>query len=306
MRGDRPRRPELSVVIASVNGYPYLAQCLDSLSKQTGKDRAEVIVAAASGVDTAARVTADFPWARLVLCNGPRTIPALRAVGIRQARADIVVTTSDRYAFDEGWYERILEAHAGNPRPAIGGAVENGSRERLVDWAVYLCEYGKFMLPFPAGPALDLAGPNVSYKRAVLEEICGDLLDSHGAWEGALHARLRERGMELWIDPSIVVYHANAPGFWKALTQRYYFGRSFAAARVQAAPAHVRAFFVAICLLLPPLFLWRYARYCVTKRRFVRDLVKTSPLLVLFAAAWSIGEFFGYAFGDGRASLQVR
>ena len=43
--------------------------------------------------------------------------------------------------------------------------------KRLIDWAVYICEYGKFMLPFPAGQAADLPGPNVSYKRAILESV---------------------------------------------------------------------------------------------------------------------------------------
>lgn len=47
-------------------------------------------------------------------------------------------------------------------------------------------------------------------------------------------------------------------------------------------------------------------RYFIGKRRFVREVVKTSPLLVLFAVAWSVGEFFGYAFGDGGASLRVK
>ena len=159
---------------------------------------------------------------------------------------------------------------------------------------------------FPAGSVTDLPGPNVSYKREVLETACGDLLDELRAWENVLHGRLLSRGMDLWIDPGIVVYHAKVFGFWDFLTQRYYFGRSFAATRVATAPLGTRAFWVAISLLLPPLFLWRYARYFIGKRRFVREVIKTSPLLVLFAVAWSVGEFFGYAFGDGGASLRVK
>jgi hypothetical protein len=33
---------------------------------------------------------------------------------------------------------------------AVGGAVENGSVERTVDWAAFFCEYARFM---PARPA---------------------------------------------------------------------------------------------------------------------------------------------------------
>ncbi len=302
----REPNPSLSVVIASVNGYRYIAQCLSSLAKQRDRARGEVIVVEGSGDDTARRVAEEFPWVRLIACSTPKPIPELRSIGIQEAKAPIVATTEDHCVFDEDWYGQILRAHESSPEPAIGGAVENGSRERLVDWAAYICEYGKFMLPFPAGSATDLPGPNVSYKREVLETVCGDLLDERRAWETVLHGRLLSRGMELRLDPRIVVYHAKEFGFWDFLTQRYYFGRSFAATRVAAAPFGTRAFWVTISLLLPPLFLWRYARYFVGKRRFVREVVKTFPLLVLFAVAWSVGEFFGYAFGDGGASLRVK
>ena len=298
--------PALSVVIASVNGYRFIAQCLRSLAKQRDRARAEVIVVEGSGDDTAMRVAEEFPWVRLIPCSTPKPIPELRSIGIREAKAPIVATTEDHCVFDEDWYGQILRAHEANPQPAIGGAVENGSRERLVDWAAYICEYGKFMLPFPAGPATDLPGPNVSYKREVLEQACGDLLDERRAWENVLHGRLLSQGQALRIDPGIVVYHAKQFGFWEFLAQRYYFGRSFAATRLAKAQRPTRAFWVAISLLLPPLFLWRYARYFVGKRRFVKEVVKTFPLLVVFAVAWSVGEFFGYAFGDGGASLRVK
>lgn len=297
-------RPALSVVIASVNGYEYIAQCLCSLERQCARDLAEVIVTEGSGDDTAARIAEEYPWARVFPFATARTIPQLRTFGIRQARAEIVVTTEDHCVFDEHWYERIIQAHREHPDAAIGGAVENGSR-RLVDWAVYICEYGKFMLPFPAGPAADLAGPNVSYKREVLDQVCGDLLD-RGVWENVLHERLLLKKQGLRLDPSIVVYHAKRFRVGDFLQQRYYFGRSYAAVRVERAPFSKRAFYTVVAPLLPPLFLVRYARYFFGKRRFIREFMQTVPLLVLFAAAWSVGEFFGYALGDGGASLRVK
>ncbi len=297
--------PALSVVIASVNGYPYIARCLSSLEEQRAKAGAEVIVVEGSGDDTARRIAEEYPWATVIPLSIPRPIPQLRSLGIRRARGGIVVTTEDHCLFDQDWYERILQAHRVHPHPAIGGAVENGSRGRLVDWAAYICEYGKFMLPFPSGPATDLPGPNVSYKRDVLEEVCGDLLDQ-GVWENVLHERLLSQGMGLWMEPSIVVYHAKTFGFWEFLAQRYHFGRSFAAGRVARAPLSTRAFFGVISPLLPPLFLWRYARAFIGKRRFIGEFIKTLPLLVLFAVAWSVGEFLGYAFGDGGSSLRVK
>ena len=297
--------PELSVVIASVNGYGYIAECLRALERQRGRGRAEVIVVEASGNGAAERIARDFPWATVVPAAAPRPIPELRSVGIRRARAGIVVTTEDHCVFAEDWFDQILHAHEAHPHAAIGGAVENASRARLVDWAAYLCEYGSFMLPFAAGASAALPGPNVSYRRSVLEQAAGDLL-ARGVWENVIHDRLRARGEQLWLEPSIVVYHKKTFAFWEFLTQRYYFGRSYAATRVQEAPWSRRAFFVAVSLLLPPLFLWRYLRNVLVRRRFVRELLLAIPLLAIFAAAWSVGEFFGYAFGDGGASRRVK
>jgi glycosyltransferase involved in cell wall biosynthesis len=298
--------PMLSLVIASVNGYRYIAQCLGSLAEQHANECAEVIVAEGSGDDTAKRILEEYPWVRVIQPSTQRSIPELRSIGIREAKAQIVVTTEDHCLFDKDWYHRILLSHQACPHhPAIGGAVENGSRERFVDWAAYICEYGPFMLPFLSGPTQDLPGPNVSYKRELLEKACGDLLDK-GVWENVLHERLRSMGMELRMEPSIIVYHAKTFGFWEFLAQRYYFGRSFAATRVARAPLSTRAFYVIISPFLPPLFLWRYARTFIGKRRFIKELIATSPLLVIFAMAWSVGEFLGYAFGDGGSSLRVK
>lgn len=298
-------RPALSVVIASVNGYQHIARCLDSLAKQRTRECAEVIVVEGSGDDTPRRVIEKYPWAIVIPPSTPRPIPELRSIGIRLARADIIVTTEDHCLFNEDWYEKILEAHRTYPDPAIGGAVENGSSKRLVDWAVYICEYSKFMLPFPSGPGTDLPGPNVSYKRDILKKLCSDLIE-RGVWENVLHERLLSAGMRLRMDPSIVVYHAKTFGCWEFLAQRYYFGRSFAAGRVAQATLLNRAFFVGISPFLLPLFLWRYARCFYGKQRFGKEFIKALPLLVIFALAWSVGEFFGYAFGDGGSSLRVK
>jgi GT2 family glycosyltransferase len=298
-------KPALSVVIASVNGYEYIAQCLDSLEKQRAKEIGEVIVLEASEDDAAKRVAREYTWAKVIPISPPLPIPKLRSIGIRLAQADIAVTTEDHCVVDDDWYERILEAHRTYSNPAIGGAIENGSRERLVDWAAYICEYGKFMLPFPPGSGSDLPGPNVSYKKQILEKECSDLLDE-GVWENVLNGRMVSSGYELWMDPSIVVYHAKRFGFWDFLAQRYYFGRSYAATRVAQAPLATKAFLVAISPFLTPLFLWRYAGYFFGKRRFIKEFFISLPLLILFALAWSVGEFLGYSLGDGGASLRVK
>jgi hypothetical protein len=148
--------PALSIAIASVNGYRYIAQCHRSLAKQRYRDRGEVIVVKGCADVTAMRVAQEFLWVRPIACATPKPIPEMRSIGNREAKTPIVTTTEDHCVF------------------------ENGSRE---------------------------------YKRDVLEKVCGDLLDQLRAWVNVLHGLLLARGMELRIDPAIVVYQAKVLGF---------------------------------------------------------------------------------------------
>ena len=297
--------PELSVIITSVNGYRYIAECLGSIENQSFALRSEVNVLERSGDDTASRISKAYPWVSVIPVLTEESIPRLRSMGIRRARADIVVTTEDHCVFDEDWFSRIHDSHLRYPDAVIGGSVENGSCERLIDWAAYFCDYGNFMRPFPTGPSADLPGSNVSYKKKVLEDVCGDLLDA-GVWENRLYQRLLATGMKLRIDASIVAYHIKTFNFSEFILQRYYFGRSFAAYRFARGLLLKRMWYLAISLFLPPLLVWRYAKCCFSRKRFRIKFIKTLPLQIIFAVAWSFGEFMGYAFGDGGSTSKVR
>ena len=77
--------PALSVVIASVNGYRYIAQCLRSLTGQRGPERAEIIVIEASGDDSARRIGVEYPEVTVIPVADPRSIPALRITSTRDS-----------------------------------------------------------------------------------------------------------------------------------------------------------------------------------------------------------------------------
>ena len=101
--------PPLSVVIASVNGMPYVARCLDALARNAPE--AEVIVADATDEATRAEVAERFPTVRLIEADGAATVPALRAAGIAAARAPYVAVIEDHCLVRPGWASRIVEWH---------------------------------------------------------------------------------------------------------------------------------------------------------------------------------------------------
>ena len=150
--------PVVSVLIASVNGRPMIEECLAALEAQTAARSAEVVVADATDGETRTALRARFPDVRLLVFPKGTTIPVLRTAAFDASRASIVAVTEDHCLPETNWIEEIC-ASLENPGcegvAMVGGAVENGSRDRLVDWAVYFCEYARYMRPVPDGPHAD-------------------------------------------------------------------------------------------------------------------------------------------------------
>ena len=295
-------RPELSVVIASVNGAAYLDLCLAALARQRGNVRWEAVVADCRGPSTRELVARKYPDTRLLSFDERLPVPELRAIGIAHSRGELVAVTEDHCIPADDWFERIVAAHRA-PYAAVGGSVENASTERLVDWAVFLCEYSRYVNPVPRGVTDDIPGNNVAYKREALDRI-QDLLDD-GRWEHFLHWRLRELGLELCSDPANVVYHRKSFTVPEFLEQRFHYGRSFAGMRVAGGPLRRRAMFAVGSPILPPLLLARIADRLFRRRRHRLIFLKALPLLTLFTLSWTAGEFIGYLAGPGDSLAKV-
>jgi glycosyltransferase involved in cell wall biosynthesis len=295
-------RPQVSVVIASVNGVSYLDACLAALARQRGGVRAEVVVADCCGDGARELVAREYPWVRLLSFAERRPVPELRAIGIAHSRGDVVAVTEDHCIPAEDWFERIVARHRG-PYAAVGGAVENAATERLVDWAVFLCEYSRYVNPVPRGVTDDIPGNNVAYKREALAHI-QDLLDA-GRWEHFLHWRLQEAGLELCSDPANVVHHRKSFTIREFLEQRFHYGRSFAGMRVEGGPFWRRLMFAFGSPILPPLLLGRIADRLFRRRRHRLIFLRSCPLLALFTLSWTAGELIGYLTGPGDSLARV-
>lgn len=293
--------PELSVVVASVNGMPYLGACLEALERHSPD--AEVIVADWTDAETRGFVAERFPAVRLLSFEEPMTVPELRAAGIFAARAPYVAVIEDHCNVTEGWADRILTAHRAG-HPVVGGPVRNVVTRRARDWAAFLCEYSAFLEPGSTGATGDLPGMNVSYDRQALAAV-DDLLHE-GRWEFWLHARLREQGFELWCDDAAVIDHAKDFGFREFTSQRYHYSRSYAGMR-NPDLGRRRALYALGAPLLAPLMTVRVARNVAARGgRHLGSLIRATPLILFYSTIWAGGEAIGYVFGGGRSLLRVR
>jgi len=294
--------PKLSVVIPSINGTKSLADCIVALEQQKHNDEIEIVVCE-SFDDAAAQTThAQFPNVRFIHFRERKSIPELRVTGLMNARGDILALTEDHCIVHEHWVESVLSAHT-SPYLVIGGAVENVAVERLIDWAVFFCEYGRYMLPVVSGATKDLPGPNVSYKRVVLDDFRG--VFTTAVWESFWHSQLMNAGITLFSDPRLIVYHRKNFTLRGFLRERFHYARSFAGERVKDATWIRRAMYVCGAPLLPPLLLWRIVTAIWRKHRQRRELILSLPYIFLFTLLWSLGEFIGYVAGQGTSLEKV-
>jgi len=297
-------RPDMSVVVASVNGLPYPLACLEALAKQEGGLTSEVIVADCTGRATVAAIRERFPDVRILAFDEQKSVPWLRAAGIRAATGRLVAVTEDHCVPHADWYRRIDDAHRKYGWAGVGGGVENGSVDRLVDWAVFFCEYSQHMAPVPEGPSQFIPGMNVAYDMDALGPLRE--LFAEGLWENFLHDHLREGGFVLGMDPKVLVSHQKYFTVPMFLSERFNYSRSFAGMRVKDAPWKSRLAWAAATPLLPPLLIARITRNVVKRRRHLSWFVRALPLILVFSVMWAIGELVGYLTGPGDSLLKVR
>jgi GT2 family glycosyltransferase len=167
---------------------------------------------------------------------------------------------------------------------------------------VYFYEYGKYMLPCVEGESATLSGNNVSYKRALLEEVRHEFHD--GFFEAFLHERLRGQGHTLYMASDAVVYHTMNYRVGEVLVQTFHHGRHYAGRRVAAASRITRLGFAAGSTLLPLILPLRIAQVVLHRHRYLRELTVAMPYLILFMTSWACGEFMGYLCGEGESVRQ--
>lgn len=306
MNNSTIEQPELSVVVAIIaGGSSAMTNCLTALEPGALEHGAECIVPYDDRLDGVAELAARFPWATFTDARAKVDAKSfgdfsrehhdiLRAIGLNQARGKIVALLEDHAAPSPGWCGAMLEAHRGT-EAAIGGAVENGV-DRLLNWAVYLCDFGRYQNPVPTGPAEFLSDSNISYKRHVLEQV-------RHLWKDAFHEtplnwELRKRGELLRLDAGMVVHQSRyGLRLIPALRERFVWGRSFAGTRAKDMSLAQRGIFCGLSFLLPAVLTLRIVRLALGKGRHLNRIVPALPLVALLQTIWSAGELAGYITG---------
>jgi glycosyltransferase involved in cell wall biosynthesis len=213
-----PSSPGISVVVCTYRRPELLAGTLESLAPQLGEN--EVIVVDNDAAGSARATAASSPGVRYQLEPRPGLSHA-RNAGIAAARGRVVAFLDDDARAAPDFLARLQRAFdTVTPRPACaGGRVLPLYQAPRPAWFVDdLLGYLSLVDWSPAPIFLDerrwLAGTNLAVDVAALARVGGfsprlgrtgaNLLSNE---EISLQHRLRQAGLPVYYDPSIVVHH---------------------------------------------------------------------------------------------------
>jgi hypothetical protein len=292
----------LSIVIGSIQGWPEIAPAIRAAEAAAARVGAELLVLDGSGLPAPEPGTLGV---RTTWHEHPgESVFQLRLRGYEHSRGPIVAITEDHCNAPPDWCERMLAAHAEFPdAAAIGGSVENGSDESVMDWASFLIVQAGVMAPIRSGPATRLSGAvNVSYKREALDGIRG--FGGMGAMDVLHQQALLERGEQLVADDRIRIAHVQSLSFAGFTEIHYHAGRTMSGFRRETMGPIDWVRFVG-AFVVP---LARFGRIVAigTRKGYTAQIVRGAPAIMWLLYAQAVGQFLGYARGAGDSANQLQ
>lgn len=292
--------PELSVVVVTLGGRDYIPRCLSALKAQTNAPDMEIIIPCDERIHDRESLQNEYPPAKFVSIPGRKTYAELRAIGFRQAKGRIIALTEDHCLPEPDWCANIMSEHE-QSYAAVGGPVDKEGNDSILNWAIYLNDFGRYMSPVQEGNASYLTDCNVSYKKNILNEISE--LWHEEFHETTVNWKLLEKGYTLHLSPKVGVFQQRSLTYKKAFRERYAFGRLFASTRVAATTVTKRFIYAVFSILLPGLLVMRVAKNVFLKKRAIGKFFVTFPAITFLSVAWAWGEFVGYLTGESVKSL---
>ena len=297
---------DLSIVAILFTSRAHLVRCLEGLAAQRTDARIEIIVPHDGRLQDEAALRERFPLLRPLRVPGTGLSPAaLRAAGVAASGAPIIALLEDHCVPVPDWASSLLRAHR-NPDAGVGGPVDKGmppgrDRDTILNWAVYLTDYSRYMPPMPEGPAHGLSDCNAAYKRSALDAIRAVWQDEFH--ENLVNGALARAGATFRLEPGMIVNEQRDLSLGYALRDRFTFGRLFGSSRVADASLARRLVWAAAALLMPPVLALRVAQNLQQRRRHRAQFFRCLPMLLLVTGAWMLGEAAGYLTGRAHAAL---
>jgi hypothetical protein len=300
--------PALSVVLITPDRYERLRPTLQCLSRQTIRNRIELIIVAPAlpRFHPDELELSKFWKFRLVEVGTIRSTGEPRAAGALMASAPVVAFGEDHCWPEPEWAEALLEAHR-RPYGGVGATLLNGNPDSLSSWASFLLNFGPCVERDASAGADYIPTHNSSFKTDLLRAY-GDRLGSALEIEGLLQQELIADGHPLFLQAKARAAHINVSKFSLLVWEQYWGARFFWGSRVhwQKWSAPRRCLWA---LATPALIPLRAARAFKNARRIGLRFHRLAVLcfcLTSGALALAAGAFVGLLFGAGERAAEAR
>lgn len=219
----------VSVLICTYNRAKLLEQALVALIDQTTEKPAEIVIVN-GGSDEANQVVTRFIGKYGIELKLIQTeninLANSRNIGLAECTGDIVAMTDDDAEVFPDWITQIKYIHAEHPESGgIGGRVIGAQSE--ANFLSRLSDIVTFPLPTEPTYLRTVPGVNVSYKRAVLDEVGLQDITLFRGEDVDFNWRIKQLGYEIYFHPAIQVVHHHRPTLRGFFRQHYMYGRAY-------------------------------------------------------------------------------
>ncbi len=207
----------ITVVIPTYNRRKLLAQCLDSLFRQTYPcTDFEIVIVVDGGTDDTSSYLREvqFPCAKQIIEQPNRGQAAARNAGIRAACGKYVLLLDDDFVCAPTLIEEHVKAQDGSRSVVVGPIVHDASHDNIPAVAIDR-EIVPFYRRLASGAQEAWLPPNSSLERDVLLDCGGyDEEFSRAREDTDLGLRLQQYGMRFRYAPSAIVrqHYAKSAG----------------------------------------------------------------------------------------------
>jgi GT2 family glycosyltransferase len=294
------RTPLVSVIVPALNSAATIGKCMAALAAQRTRHTFEVLVVHSGEDDTCAEAVRVLPEVRAMQLPERALAAKARAAGVSAARGDVFAfIDSDAYAAPD-WIDEVVRS-AESGYDLVCGSIGNANPGNRVSRAEQLFMFSEFLAETPERPMWFALSGNLVMRRAAYERF-GPFVEIRAAEDLIFSRRLKMAGGRILFAPSMQVFHDNRRALKPYLRNQLLLGRYTAMAR-RVVPFDDSASMLLFYALLPvaPLaklakIVVRLARWCPAK---LIDLLRASPLVVLAAVAYGVGQVRGALAATG-------
>lgn len=201
-KGSTKEKLILSVIIPTYNREQYLNQCLNSLFKQKYPlSKYEVIVINDNSTDSTIKVLENYSkYINLHVINNPKKRGSnySRILGIKSAKADIVVFTDSDCILPPDWISKIAKKFESRKVLCVQGTQKCEGK-----WGKFMHEGEKNLCNLKERSSLDTKNLAIR-KKLILKYLFDEAMSNTGDYE--LGQRL-SKDIKIHYDPSISVIH---------------------------------------------------------------------------------------------------